>query len=173
MFLICIFCGCFLVVCFFVVVFFVLLLLVVVVQEIFVVKDLVVFDILQVIVQCCVENVKDVLVVVSVIQGEKLDVFGLVGDDICFLVVCVFSFNIELFYGCVFLCFYIRGLGNIDFDFNVLQLVLLVYDDVVQESLLLKGFLLFDLVNVEVLCGLQGILFGCNMLVGVVKFDLV
>ena len=47
----------------------------------------------------------------------------------------------------------------------------LVYDDVVQESPLLKGFPLFDLANVEVLRGPQGTLFGRNTPAGVVKFD--
>jgi iron complex outermembrane receptor protein len=81
------------------------------------------------------------------------------------------SLNIESSYGRAFPRFYIRGLGNTDFDLNASQPVSLVYDDVVQESPLLKGFPLFDLANVEVLRGPQGTLFGRNTPAGVVKFD--
>ena len=87
---------------------------------------------------------------------------GSVSDDIRFLAARVPSLNIESSYGRAFPRFYIRGLGNTDFDLNASQPVSLVYDDVVQESPLLKGFPLFDLANVEVLRGPQGTLFGAT-----------
>jgi hypothetical protein len=114
-------------------------------------KDPVALDALQVTAQRRVENAKDVPVALSAIQGEKLDVLGSAGDDIRFLAARVPSLNIESSYGRAFPRFYIRGLGNTDFDLNASQPVSLVYDDVVQESPLLKGFPLFDLANVEVL----------------------
>jgi iron complex outermembrane receptor protein len=46
-----------------------------------------------------------------------------------------------------------------------------VYDDVVQENPILKGFPVFDLDQIEVLRGPQGTLFGRNSPGGVVKFD--
>jgi iron complex outermembrane receptor protein len=49
--------------------------------------------------------------------------------------------------------------------------VSLVYDDIVQENGILKGFPLFDIAGVEVLRGPQGTLFGRNTPAGVVKFD--
>jgi len=49
--------------------------------------------------------------------------------------------------------------------------VSLVYDDVVQENPILKGFPMFDLDQIEVLRGPQGTLFGRNSPAGVVKFD--
>ena len=61
--------------------------------------------------------------------------------------------------------------GNTDFDLNASQPVSLVYDDVVQENPILKGFPLFDLERVEVLRGPQGTLFGRNTPAGVVKFE--
>ncbi|MBH1391052.1 TonB-dependent receptor [Stenotrophomonas maltophilia] len=134
-------------------------------------KDPVALDALQVTAQRRVENAKDVPVALSAIQGEKLDVLGSAGDDIRFLAARVPSLNIESSYGRAFPRFYIRGLGNTDFDLNASQPVSLVYDDVVQESPLLKGFPLFDLANVEVLRGPQGTLFGRNTPAGVVKFD--
>ena len=48
---------------------------------------------------------------------------------------------------------------------------LAVYDDVVQENPILKGFPVFDLDRVEVLRGPQGTLFGRNTPAGVVKFE--
>ena len=134
-------------------------------------KDAVALDTLQVTAQRRVENAKDVPVSITAIQGEKLDVIGSAGDDIRFLSARVPSLNIESSYGRAFPRFYIRGLGNTDFDLNASQPVSLVYDDVVQESPLLKGFPLFDLANVEVLRGPQGTLFGRNTPAGVVKFD--
>lgn len=125
-------------------------------------KDPVALDALQVTAQRRVENAKDVPVAISAIQGEKLDVLGSAGDDIRFLAARVPSLNIESSYGRAFPRFYIRGLGNTDFDLNASQPVSLVYDDVVQESPLLKGFPLFDLAGVEVLRGPQGTLFGRN-----------
>ena len=127
-------------------------------------KDPVALDALQVTAQRRVENAKDVPVAISAIQGEKLDVLGSAGDDIRFLAARVPSLNIESSYGRAFPRFYIRGLGNTDFDLNASQPVSLVYDDVVQESPLLKGFPLFDLANVEVLRGPQGTLFGLSLI---------
>jgi iron complex outermembrane receptor protein len=134
-------------------------------------KDPVALDALTVTAQRRVENAKDVPVAITAIQGEKLDVLGSAGDDIRFLAGRVPSLNIESSYGRAFPRFYIRGLGNTDFDLNASQPVSLVYDDVVQESPLLKGFPLFDLAGVEVLRGPQGTLFGRNTPAGVVKFD--
>ena len=81
------------------------------------------------------------------------------------------SLNIESSFGRAFPRFYIRGYGNTDFRLNASQPVSLVYDDVVQENPILKGFPVFDLDRVEVLRGPQGSLFGRNTPAGVVKFD--
>ncbi len=81
------------------------------------------------------------------------------------------SLNIESSFGRAFPRFYVRGYGNTDFRLNASQPVSLVYDDVVQENPILKGFPLFDLERVEVLAGPQGTLFGRNTPAGVVKFD--
>jgi iron complex outermembrane receptor protein len=51
------------------------------------------------------------------------------------------------------------------------QPVSLIYDDIVQENPILKGYPMFDLANVEVLRGPQGTLFGRNTPAGVVKFE--
>jgi iron complex outermembrane receptor protein len=81
------------------------------------------------------------------------------------------SLNIESSFGRAFPRFYIRGYGNTDFRLNASQPVSLVYDDIVQENPILKGFPAFDLDRIEVLRGPQGTLFGRNTPAGVVKFE--
>lgn len=117
------------------------------------------------------ENIKDVPSSVSTLSGEKLDIINSSGEDVRALSARVPSLNIESSFGRAFPRFYIRGYGNTDFRVNASQPVSLVYDDVVQENPLLKGFPIFDLSRVEVLAGPQGSLFGRNTPGGVVKFD--
>ena len=128
-------------------------------------------DAVQVTAQRRVENIQDVPVSISTISSEKLDVLASGGNDMRFLSARVPSLNIESSYGRAFPRFYIRGLGNTDFDLNASQPVSLIYDDVVQESPMLKGFPVFDLERIEVLRGPQGTLFGRNTPAGVVKFE--
>jgi iron complex outermembrane receptor protein len=117
------------------------------------------------------ENIKEVPVSVTAIKGEKLDVLVSGGDDIRVLAGKVPSLNVESSNGRTFPRFYIRGYGNTDFSNFASQPVSLVYDDVVQENPLLKGFPVFDLASVEVLAGPQGTLFGRNTPAGVIKFE--
>ncbi|MFO7339354.1 MAG: TonB-dependent receptor [Lysobacteraceae bacterium] len=134
-------------------------------------QDAATLDAIQVTAQRKVENIQDVPVSITSVDAEKLALYGSAGADIRFLSARVPSLNIESSYGRAFPRFYIRGLGNTDFDLNASQPVSLVYDEVVQESPLLKGFPLFDLERVEVLRGPQGTLFGRNTPAGVVKFE--
>ena len=117
------------------------------------------------------ENIKDVPNSVSAVRGEYLDILNSSGQDVRVLAARVPSLNIESSFGRAFPRFYIRGLGNTDFDLNASQPVSLVLDDVVQENPILKGFPLFDLEQIEVLRGPQGTLFGRNSPAGVVKFE--
>jgi len=117
------------------------------------------------------ENLKDVPLSISAIKSEELDTYNASGQDIRALSGKVPSLNIESDYGRTFPRFYVRGLGNTDFDMNASQPVGLVYDDVVQESIALKGFPVFDMAQVELLRGPQGTLFGRNSPAGVMKFD--
>lgn len=117
------------------------------------------------------ENIKDVPVSVSTLKDEKLDVLVSGGQDIRLLAGKVPSLNVESSNGRTFPRFYIRGYGNTDFSTFASQPVSLVYDDVVQENGILKGFPIFDVANVEVLRGPQGTLFGRNTPAGVVKFE--
>jgi len=117
------------------------------------------------------ENIKEVPMSISAIKGEALDTYNASGQDIRFLAARVPSLNVESDFGRSFPRFYIRGLGNTDFDLNASQPVGLVYDEVVQESPMLKGFPVFDVDQVEILRGPQGTLFGRNSPAGVLKFD--
>ena len=135
------------------------------------VKQAATLDAVEVTAQRRVENVQDVPVSISTVNGEQLGALASGGADIRFLSGRVPSLNIESSYGRAFPRFYIRGLGNTDFDLNASQPVSLVYDEVVQESPLLKGFPAFDLERIEVLRGPQGTLFGRNTPAGVVKFE--
>ena len=117
------------------------------------------------------ENIRDVPSSVSALQGDILEVLGTSGQDVRALSGRVPSLNIESSFGRAFPRFYIRGYGNTDFRLNASQPVSLVYDDVVQENPILKGFPVFDVARVEVLRGPQGSLFGRNTPAGVVKFD--
>ncbi len=117
------------------------------------------------------ENLQNVPISITAVRGEKLDALAAGGQDVRFLSGRVPSLLVESSFGRTFPRFYIRGLGNTDFDFNASQPVSLVYDDVVLENPILKGFPVFDLDRVEVLRGPQGTLFGRNTPAGIVKFD--
>jgi iron complex outermembrane receptor protein len=118
-----------------------------------------------------VEDAKEVPIAVSAISADRLDIAGSGGEDIRFLASRLPSLNIESSFGRAFPRFYVRGLGNTDFDLNASQPVSLIYDEVVLENPILKGFPAFDLDQVELLRGPQGTLFGRNTPAGVVKFN--
>lgn len=117
------------------------------------------------------EDLQDVPVSVTAVGGEKLDNLKAGGADIRFLSARVPSVVAESSFGRAFPRFYIRGIGNTDFDLNATQPVSLVYDDVPYENPILKGYPVFDLENIEVLRGPQGTLFGRNTPGGIIKFD--
>lgn len=117
------------------------------------------------------QSLQDVPLSVAVMQNEKLDVLSSGGEDILFLNARVPSLYAETSFGRAFPRFYIRGLGNTDFDLNANQPVSFVYDNVVLETPGLKGFPVFDLERIEILRGPQGTLFGRNTPAGVIKFE--
>ncbi len=113
----------------------------------------------------------DVPLSISTLQGEKSDALRSSGMDVRFLSNRTPSLQMESSFGRVFPRFYIRGLGNTDFDLNASQPVSVLYDGIVLENALLKGFPAFDLDRIEVLRGPQGTLFGRNTPAGIVKFE--
>lgn len=117
------------------------------------------------------ENVKNVPVSATIIADDALGALNSGGLDMQMLAGRAPSLQVESSFGRGFPRFYLRGYGNVDFHQNASQPVSLIYDDVVQESAVLKGFPAFDLERIEVLRGPQGSLFGRNTPAGVVKFD--
>jgi iron complex outermembrane receptor protein len=119
------------------------------------------------------QNIQDVPVSVSAVEGEQLAAMFEGGEDIRALATRVPSLYAESSNGRLAPRFYIRGLGNSDFDLAASQPVSIIVDEVVLENVVLKSFPLFDIERVEVLRGPQGTLFGRNTPAGIVKFDTV
>jgi iron complex outermembrane receptor protein len=117
------------------------------------------------------ENIQDVPISVAALEGERLSAMFEGGGDIQVLAARVPSLYAESSNGRLAPRFYIRGLGNSDFDLAASQPVSIIVDEVVLENVILKSFPMFDLARVEVLRGPQGTLFGRNTPAGIVKFD--
>jgi iron complex outermembrane recepter protein len=128
-------------------------------------------DVIIVTAQKRAENIQDVPISISTMKGDSLENILSGGEDILALSARIPSLNIESSNGRVAPRFYIRGLGNTDFDLAASQPVSVIMDDVVMENVALKSFPLFDIEQVEVLRGPQGTLFGRNTTAGIVKFD--
>ncbi len=120
-----------------------------------------------------VETVKDVPATVTAISASTMQDYLGAGENIRALAGRVPSLQIESSNGRQSPRFYIRGLGNTDFDVNANQPVSMILDEIVLENSVLKGVPLFDIERVEVLNGPQGTLFGRNTTAGIVKIDTV
>ena len=117
------------------------------------------------------EDVQEVPVAITAVLGQDLGVIMAGGPDVRFLSARVPSLMLESSFGRAFPRFYMRGLGNTDFDLNASQPVSMLMDEVVLENPVVKGMPLFDLDRVEILRGPQGTLFGRNTPAGVIKFE--
>jgi len=117
------------------------------------------------------EDPRDVPASLTVLNSDQLELYTTAGADVRFLSGRVPSLLIESSFGRAFPRFYMRGLGNPDFDLNASQPVSMVYDEVVLENPVLKGMPIWDMERTEVLRGPQGTLFGRNTTAGIVKFD--
>lgn len=117
------------------------------------------------------ENLQDVPISVAAVGGEDLRAITVGGEDILALAARVPALYAESSNGRVAPRFYIRGLGNADFDLAASQPVSVIIDDVVMENVVLKSTPLFDIDRMEVARGPQGSLFGRNTTAGIVKFD--
>jgi len=117
------------------------------------------------------EALQDVPISVATTSGESLNALFSGSEDILALSGRVPGLYAESSNGRSAPRFYLRGLGNIDFDLAASQPVSLVMDEVVMENVVLKGFPLFDVQNIEVIRGPQGTLFGRNTTAGIIKIN--
>jgi len=115
------------------------------------------------------ENLQDVPVSADILDQERIGAIFSGAGDITALAGTAPGLNVESSNGRVAPRFYIRGLGNTDFDLAASQPVSVLLDDVVLENVTLKSFPVFDVERVEVLRGPQGTLFGRNTPAGAVK----
>lgn len=132
--------------------------------------DAITLDRIEVTAQRRPQDIGEVPMAITAIDARTLDDLGASGRDVLALGNRAPSLQAESSFGRTFPRFYIRGLGNNDFDLNASQPVSLVIDGVVLENPTLKGFPVFDLERVEVLRGPQGSLFGRNTPGGVIQF---
>ncbi len=117
------------------------------------------------------QSLADVPASVSTISGDSVNDYLGSGENIRALAGRVPSLQVESSNGRVAPRFYLRGLGNTDFDVNANQPVSMVFDEIALENNVLRSIPLFDIERVEVLKGPQGSLFGRNTNAGIVKID--
>ncbi|MEM9707127.1 MAG: TonB-dependent receptor plug domain-containing protein, partial [Pseudomonadota bacterium] len=117
------------------------------------------------------ENQQEVPISVSTLPEDRWRTFQTAGEDIRALAARIPGVYAESSNGRAAPRFYIRGLGNVDFDLAASQPVSIIVDEVVLENVLLKSTPIFDIEQVEVLRGPQGTLFGRNTPAGIIKFD--
>ena len=117
------------------------------------------------------QNIQDIPFGISTLDEETFAESFAGGADALALASRLPSLYVESSNGKLAPRFYIRGIGNVDFDLNASQPISLVYDEIVLENPTAKSFPLFDIERVEVLRGPQGTLFGRNTTAGIVKFD--
>ncbi|RYY98938.1 MAG: TonB-dependent receptor, partial [Alphaproteobacteria bacterium] len=116
------------------------------------------------------EDLQKVAVSAVAMPEDQVSAVFSSGEDVVALAARVPALYAESSNGRVAPRFYIRGLGNTDFDLAASQPVSIIMDDVVQENVVLKSFPIFDVDRIEVYRGPQGTLFGRNTTAGIVRF---
>src|SRR5882757_7203259 len=89
------------------------------------------------------EVARDVPISIGTISPARLADITASGADITALQSTSPSLYVESAYGRTYPAFFIRGLGDSDFDYNADQPVSVIYDDVVLQNPILKAFPIF------------------------------
>jgi outer membrane receptor protein involved in Fe transport len=116
------------------------------------------------------ENIQDVPMSVATLDTDHVEAMFQSGQDIRAIANNLPNVYAESSNGRVAPRFYIRGLGNTDFDLAASQPVSIIMDDIVMENVILKSSPIYDVGDVEVSRGPQGTLFGRNTTAGIIKF---
>src|SRR5687767_8207282 len=106
------------------------------------------------------ENMQDVAVSVATLAPDHVQSIFDAGADITALAARVPGLFVESSNGRVAPRFYIRGLGNTDFDLAASQPVSVVMDEVVLENVVVESSPLVDIERGEVLRGAEGRVLG-------------
>lgn len=114
------------------------------------------------------ESLQDVPISISVLSGDRLASKFTGGESVLALAASAPGLYAESSNGRSAPRFYMRGLGNADFDQAASQPVSFVMDEVPLELAVLKSFPIFDIGTVEVIRGPQGTLFGRNTTAGII-----
>lgn len=117
------------------------------------------------------QPIQDVGMSIGVMLDEDIDQALQGGIDVLGLASRLPSLHVESSNGRLAPRFYVRGMGNVDFDLNASQPISFIYDEVILENPAAKSFPLFDIERLELLRGPQGTLFGRNTTGGILKFD--
>jgi outer membrane receptor protein involved in Fe transport len=117
------------------------------------------------------ERLLDVPASVDVLSGDRLQNRFSGGESILALAGATPGLYVESSSGRTAPRFYIRGLGNSDFNQAASQPVSVLQDEVPVEKSGFRSFPIFDLERVEVIRGPQGTLFGRNTIAGVVRLE--
>ena len=117
------------------------------------------------------EDLQDVALSAATLDDDRAQALFAAGADTTALSGQVPGLFVESSNGRAAPRFYIRGLGNTDFDLAASQPVSVIMDEVVLENVTLKSFPIFDVDRIEVLRGPQGTLFGRNTPAGIVKIS--
>ena len=117
------------------------------------------------------QSLEEVPSAVSAISGDTVHEYLGSAENIRALAGRVPGLQVESSNGRTQPRFYLRGMGNIDFDNNASQPVSMVFDEIALENNVLRSLPLFDIERVEVLKGPQGSLFGRNTNAGIIKID--
>ena len=114
------------------------------------------------------ENIQEVPISITKMTGDRVTARFAGGEDILALAQAAPGLHVQTSNGRLAPRFFLRGMGNADFQQSASQPVSIVFDDVPLEKVGFKSFPIFDVDSVEISRGPQGTLFGRNTTAGII-----